>query len=337
MNFVDSSHLTSSSEASASERAMKLAQSLLTSLEQVIKGQKTTLELVVTALISDGHALLEDYPGSGKTTLAKTLGRLIASPPDSPFASFRRIQFTPDMLPGDVLGVTIFDAKTSKFRFSPGPIFAHVVLADELNRAGPKVQSAFLESMAERQVTIDTTTYPLDPFFFVLGTQNPLDMAGTYPLPLVQLDRFLMKVPMGYVDEKTELEILERHTDIKRGSESIPPICTRDDILSARLACEHIYLHPALREAIVTLLQDTRKTPLLQLGASTRAALMLQSALRGWALIHGREHVIEDDFLTITPYVLAHRMKFHSGALKPHDVLQKLMEPIVEKLIRKMR
>jgi MoxR-like ATPase len=188
---------------------------LITSLERVIRGRGDTIRLVIAALVADGHVLLEDYPGSGKTTLAKTLGGLIG--PDEnhddrfktrskdPIVGFRRIQFTPDMLPGDVLGVNVFDPKTGQFSFMHGPVFAHIVLADEINRTGPKVQAAFLECMAEKQVTMDNVTRPLDQLFFVMGTQNPLDMAGTYPLPQVQLDRFLLKVPMSYVDSATEL------------------------------------------------------------------------------------------------------------------------------------
>jgi len=178
----------------------QIASRLVNGLEAVIKGRGDTIKLILTALFADGHALLEDYPGSGKTTLAKTLGRLISKDIKSGSVSpeyseaiipFRRIQFTPDMLPGDVLGVNIFEPREGTFRFLHGPIFAHIVLADEINRTGPKVQAAFLECMAEKQVTIDNRTYPLHTLFFVLGTQNPLDFAGTYPLPLVQLDRFL--------------------------------------------------------------------------------------------------------------------------------------------------
>ncbi|MCB0324685.1 MAG: AAA family ATPase, partial [Bdellovibrionales bacterium] len=199
--------------------AIETLQTLHQALTRVIRGRDDTLKLVLAGLVADGHVLIEDYPGSGKTTLAKTLGRSIdcsdADGIERHILPFRRIQFTPDLLPTDVLGVNVFEPKSATFRFQHGPIFAHIVLADEINRTGPKVQAAFLECMAERQVTIDNVTYPLDELFFVMGTQNPLDLAGTYPLPLVQLDRFLLKVPMRYVGADTELEILRESDEIK--------------------------------------------------------------------------------------------------------------------------
>lgn len=320
------------------EIAATVANKLCTALGSVIKGRDDTIKLVISALIADGHVLLEDYPGSGKTTLSKTLGRLIksesSSEVDSHILPFRRIQFTPDMLPGDVLGVNIFEPKTGTFRFLHGPVFAHIVLADEINRTGPKVQAAFLECMAEKQVTIDNVTHKLDELFFVIGTQNPLDIAGTYPLPLVQLDRFLLKLPMSYVDSKTEMNILEHHHQIEDGSRNIDPVCSRSDILKARKACSEVYISQALREAIVGIVESTRNNPLLQFGASTRAALMLQQAIRSRALIEGRDYGSEDDLKYMTYFVLAHRLKFHSGAGDPQKALLDLMEPHLEKLIR---
>lgn len=330
-----------SEQLSAAQRTVS---HLCSSLEQVIKGRSDTIRLVVAALVADGHVLLEDYPGSGKTTLSKTLGRLIAEDtPDTsrhpslaadPILPFRRIQFTPDMLPGDVLGVNVFDPKTGQFHFMHGPVFAHVVLADEINRNGPKVQAAFLECMAEKQVTMDNVTRPLDQFFFVLGTQNPLDIAGTYPLPQVQLDRFLFKVPMGYVDAATEKEILDGHAAIREGSVSIRPVCSRSDILDARAACEAVHVQPSLREAIVGIVQATRNNPMIQFGASTRAALMLQSAVRAWALVNGRDYATEDDLAYIAPFVLLHRLRFHAGAGDAKKALHTLMAPVIEKLVR---
>ncbi len=319
-----------------SAEASAIAQKLTTALEQVIKGRSDTIRLLITALLADGHVLIEDYPGSGKTTLTKAMGRLIRDDrPDaasSPILPFRRIQFTPDMLPGDVLGVNVFEPKSASFRFLHGPIFAHVVLADEINRTGPKVQAAFLECMAEKQVTIDNTTYKLDDLFFVVGTQNPLDIAGTYPLPLVQLDRFLLKIPMSYVDAETEYRILEEHHTIMEASGSLEPVCSRSDILKARKSVMAIHLSNHIRRAIVEIVQATRDNPVLQFGASTRAALMLQQAARAWALVGGRDFVAEDDLKAIAPYVLMHRLRFHGGNEESRRAFEELIGPAMERL-----
>lgn len=318
---------------------IKTAQELCAGLGKVIKGRNDTISLVVTALLADGHVLLEDYPGSGKTTLTKTLGRLIARDGHESAAPhilpFRRVQFTPDMLPGDVLGVNVFEPKSGSFRFLHGPVFAHVVLADEINRTGPKVQAAFLECMAEKQVTIDNVTYPLDKLFFVIGTQNPLDIAGTYPLPQVQLDRFLFRIPMSYVDAETEMQILKTHAEIQDTVETINPVCTRSEILAARSAADNVFVSPDLRRAIVDIVQATRGNPLIQFGASTRAALMLQSAVKAWGLLNGRDFAGEDDLKFIAPFVLLHRLRFHSGAGESFTALQELMSPHLERLISK--
>lgn len=327
------------------QAAHETISALITALERVIRGRGDTIRLVIAALMADGHVLLEDYPGSGKTTLSKTLGGLISpdKPSESlfpsrahdPIVNFRRIQFTPDMLPGDVLGVNIFDPKTGSFSFMHGPVFAHIVLADEINRTGPKVQAAFLECMAEKQVTMDNVTRPLDQLFFVLGTQNPLDIAGTYPLPQVQLDRFLLKVPMSYVDAVTECSILECHAEIRDTSNMPSPVCSRSDVLRARDACEQVHIAPALREAMVDIVQATRGNPMIQFGASTRAALMLQTATRAWALIQGRDYANEDDLRYIAPFVLLHRLRFHAGAGESQRALETIMQPAFEKLVRR--
>lgn len=333
-----------SSQTEEIQKASAAITALCDALERVIRGRRDTIRLVVSALVADGHVLLEDYPGSGKTTLSKTLGRLISgddagrsaypSVATDPIVPFRRIQFTPDMLPGDVLGVNVFDPKSGQFHFMHGPVFAHVLLADEINRTGPKVQAAFLECMAEKQVTMDNVTRPLDQLFFVLGTQNPLDIAGTYPLPQVQLDRFLLKIPMSYVDSSTEQEILLNHSTIKETSTSIQPVCSRSDILAARHACDAVHVSPALREAIVGIVQATRGNPLIQFGASTRAAIMLQSAVKAWALVNNRDHATEDDLRYMAPFVLLHRLRFHAGAGDAHKALESLMLPVMEKLVR---
>lgn len=319
------------------EQAIQTANKLKSKLNEVIKGREDTIKLVLTGLFAGGHVLIEDYPGSGKTTLAKTLGKLIDchSGNTPSIVPFRRIQFTPDLLPSDVLGVTIFEPNTSSFRFQHGPVFAHVVLADEINRTGPKVQAAFLECMAEKQVTIDNSTYPLDDLFFVLGTQNPLDIAGTYPLPLVQLDRFLLKIPMSYVNAETELEILKESSEIEHKSKTIEPAVSREEVLQAQTAAETVRLSPNLLQAIVDVVQASRNNPQLIHGASTRAAIMLKRALSAWAIVDGRDYANEDDLKFIAPYVLKHRLKFAPGidSNRPEAFLD-LIKPSIEKLVR---
>ncbi len=316
-------------------KAIDTLSKLTKSLTKVIRGREDTIKLVLTGLVADGHVLIEDYPGSGKTTLAKTLGRSIdcSAAAESEIVAFRRVQFTPDLLPSDVLGVNVFEPKSSSFRFQHGPIFAHVVLADEINRTGPKVQAAFLECMAERQVTIDNTTYQLDKLFFVIGTQNPLDLAGTYPLPLVQLDRFLLRIPMNYVDADTELEIVNEAAIIQDNVDNVTPVVTREEILAAREATKKVDLSQSITRAIVDIVQGTRSSSLFQFGASTRAAIMLKNALTSWALVNGRDYVTEDDLKFLAPVVLQHRLKFHPGAGEPDATFQEFLVPHIEKVV----
>lgn len=315
-------------------KAIELSQKLLSALRQVIRGKDETLKLLITALFADGHVLLEDYPGSGKTTLAKTLGKIIdSSGTNDHLKSFKRIQFTPDLLPGDVLGVNIFEPKTGKFKFQPGPVFAHIVLADEINRTGPKVQAAFLECMAEKQVTMDSHTYPLDDLFFVIGTQNPLDMAGTYPLPQVQLDRFLFKIPMSYVDAATEKDILREHQSILKTITDIDPVCAREDILEAREAVLEVQIKELISDAIISTVQASRDTALCRFGLSTRAALMMQQALKAKAIVEGRDYITEDDFKELAPYVFLHRLQSANSLQNEMEILNELLNPAIDKLV----
>jgi MoxR-like ATPase len=317
------------------EAAHQVAKNLKASLEQVIKGRSDTVDLVLTGLLAGGHVLLEDYPGSGKTTLAKALGKLIDCSEGSAegIVPFRRIQFTPDLLPSDVLGVNIFEPKTSTFRFQKGPVFSHVVLADELNRTGPKVQAAFLECMAEKQVTLDNTTYALDELFFVIGTQNPLDLAGTYPLPLVQLDRFLFRIPMRYVSAEVELNILKESHQISVAATGLKPAATRKEVLAAQQVADEIEISEPILKAIVSLVQSTRGNSLLQFGASTRSALMFKKALGAYCVVSGRNFASIDDFKFLAPIVLEHRLKFHPGAGNPKEAFQELIKPVIEKVV----
>jgi MoxR-like ATPase len=311
------------------------AHSLLSSLKNVILGRDDTLKLVITGLLADGHVLIEDFPGSGKTTLAKTLGKLITkSAHASEISPFHRIQFTPDMLPGDVLGVHIFETHSSQFRFVKGPIFSHVILADEINRAGPKVQAAFLECMAEKQVTIENSTFALHDLFFVIATQNPLDFAGTYALPFAQLDRFLLKIPMSYVDKATELKILDEHDTISRNTQIVSPVCTADDIVELRKAVKNVFVSESIKKCIVDIVQTSRQHDQVEIGVSTRAALSLQSAYKAWAFLDGRDFVTEDDVAFITPFVLVHRLRLKAKQRSELDSIKEFISPFLEKLIR---
>ena len=293
-------------------------QRLRDNLSGIIKGRDETIDLLITALIANGHVLIEDYPGSGKTTLAKAIGASIDCGDESleAIVDFRRIQFTPDLLPSDVLGVNVFEPNSGTFSFQHGPVFAHIVLADEINRTGPKVQSAFLECMAERQVTVDNTTHQLDDLFFVIGTQNPRDLAGTYPLPLVQLDRFLLKIPMRYVDAETELDILKRSEEIQTLSRHASHVVTRQEVLEAREASKLIHVADSILETIVAIVQDSRQNPQLKHGASTRAAIMCKEALQAFALLKGSDFVSDYDLKQLAPYVFKHRLLFHASAGK---------------------
>ncbi|MBP7149156.1 MAG: AAA family ATPase, partial [Acidobacteria bacterium] len=242
-------------------------------LAEAIVGRDDVIELVVIALLAGGHVLLEDYPGSGKTVLARTLGEAIADPADARrIAAFRRIQFTPDLLPSDITGVSVFDPDRGVFEFVPGPVFAHVVLADEINRTSPKVQSALLEAMAERQVTVDNVTHVLDPLFLVIATQNPLGLAGTFPLPAPQLDRFLFKIRMEHIARDAELEVVASFRERLHGRVSSLPKVGRDEILAARAAVETaIVISPDLQECLVDVARGTRVDERVAQGVSTRA------------------------------------------------------------------
>jgi MoxR-like ATPase len=283
------------------------AEALIGGIQRVIRGKRDFLELFVAAILAKGHVLIEDNPGLGKTTVAKTLAKLITGEEGKPLL-FKRIQFTPDLLPYDITGVDIFDPESRSFRFIPGPALANIVLADEINRTTPKVQSALLEVMAERQVTIGAAThYPPSPFF-VIATQNPIESEGTFPLPAAQLDRFMMRLSLGYPDRDAELAILEQNPSETILNE-LEPAMALDDFLAAQAAAGAVFCHPALREAIADMVRDTRIHRGFLLGASPRAALHLLDAARALALTRGRDFVIDEDLLVLAAPVLAHRLK----------------------------
>jgi MoxR-like ATPase len=305
-------------------------------LRAAVKGRDDVIELVLIALIADGHVLLEDYPGSGKTLLAKTLGDSIEDDlPDDNIPGFRRIQFTPDLLPSDVTGVTVFDASENKFSFRRGPVFAYVVLSDEINRTSPKVQSALLEAMAEKQVTVDNTTYKLDDLFFVIATQNPLDLAGTYPLPVAQLDRFLFKIRMTNVSREAELDVLRTAKQRREGVPDSLQRATRSEVVAARRAChDGVFISAAVQETLVDIARALRADSRVLQGASTRSLVMALPALQARAMIHGRDHVAPDDVEALLVPVFGHRLELQPGVDEVEPVIRDCAAPMIEKMAR---
>ena len=316
--------------------AREVAARLGERLRAAVRGRDEVVELVLVALLSDGHVLLEDYPGSGKTTLARALGNALEEDAGaSGIAPFRRIQFTPDLLPSDITGTNIFDVETSRFSFRHGPVFAHIVLADEINRTSPKVQAAMLEAMAEKQVTVDNESHVLDDLFFVIATQNPLDLAGTYPLPTPQLDRFLFKIEMKHIDRAAELEVLDQYPRASLEVARDFPGVTRDEVLAARRQTRaSVHVAPVVKESLVDLarllLNDSR---VLQ-GASTRALVLMLPALQARALIHGRDYVSPDDIEALAPYVFKHRLECAPGVDDVEALIGEATAVEVEKLAR---
>jgi MoxR-like ATPase len=269
-------------------------------VEQVIQGKRKAAHLAVTCLVAEGHLLIEDVPGVGKTSLAKSIAHSIGG-------TWRRIQFTPDLLPSDVTGVSIWNRATSDFEFRPGGVFANIVLADEINRASPKTQSALLEAMEERQVTVDAHTYELARPFMVIATQNPIEHEGTYPLPEAQLDRFLMRIRMGYPDRTAELRILDLHGSSNPLS-GLRQMLHAEEVTHLSEISHAVHVAPSLKGYIVDLVTATRDHPALQLGVSTRGGLALQKAARAFAASLGREYVIPDDIKLLVQPVLEHRL-----------------------------
>jgi MoxR-like ATPase len=297
------------------------AKRLLEAADKIILGKERELRLALTCLVARGHLLIEDVPGVGKTTLAHVLARLMG-------LQFQRIQFTSDLLPADILGVSIFDRETSAFRFHPGPIFAQLILADEINRATPKTQSALLEAMEERQVTADGETYTLDEPFFVIATQNPAHQIGTFPLPESQLDRFLLRIRLGYPDRVAERALLMGE-DRRSLLERHPPVARPEEIVALQQAARGVHVAEALVDYLQALLAATRNSPELASGLSPRAGLGLLAAARAWALIDGRDHVLPEDVQTLFPHVAAHRLHLAAdGRPIPPASLARLMQTV---------
>ncbi|MBF8283057.1 MAG: MoxR family ATPase, partial [Anaerolineales bacterium] len=281
-------------------RVQSTARALQDNIARVIVGKAQAVELLLAALLTQGHVLIEDVPGLGKTMLAKSLARSLG-------CSFQRLQFTPDLLPSDITGVNVFNQKTGEFEFRPGPIMAQIVLADEINRAGPRTQSALLEAMEERQVTVDGVTRPLPRPFLVLATQNPIELEGTFPLPEAQVDRFLMRVAIGYPDSGEEREILRRFRDADPLSE-LTPVASGDDVLALSAAARGVHVSEAIETYILALTRATREEAALALGASPRGSLALYHTAQALAALRGRAFVLPDDVQALAGPVLEHRL-----------------------------
>lgn len=302
-------------------------QALKDRIATVIVGQEQTVDLVLTAVLANGHVLLEGVPGVAKTLLVRLVARLIK-------ADFSRIQFTPDLMPSDVLGTTVFNMKTNDFDFHQGPVFADLVLVDEINRAPAKTQAALFEVMEERQVSIDGTTHQMGELYTILATQNPVEQEGTYKLPEAQLDRFLMKIAMGYPSLEEEVDILERHhanaSLVKL--ESLAPVLTKEELLSLRRLMEHVFVDRTLLQYIALIVQQTRTSKAVYLGASPRASVAMMQASKAYALLQGRDFVTPEDIKFVAPYVLQHRLILTAEAemegYSPVKVTQRLIDKV---------
>ena len=297
---------------------------IVDNIEKVIVGKRSAVELTVLGLLCQGHVLIEDVPGVGKTVLARSLAKSVG-------CDFRRIQFTPDMLPTDVTGVSVFNQKSLEFEFRPGPIFAHIVLTDEINRATPKTQSALLEAMEERQVTVEGTTHPLNPPFMVVATQNPIEYEGTFPLPEAQLDRFMLRIQLGYPDRLQEIAVLDRQ-EKEHPITNLAQVVTLDELKSAQEAIKSIHINEAVRGYIVDIVRSTRTNNDVYLGSSSRGALALFRLCQAWAAMSGREFVTPDDVKKLAGPALAHRIIVGPAArirdVSPDDIIDRVMREV---------
>ncbi len=306
---------------------------LVTQIEKVIRGKRHQVEVVVTCLLAGGHILMEDNPGTGKTVLARTMAQCISGEGDEGHVLFKRIQFTPDLLPMDLIGTYIFDDNAKEFIFKKGPLFCNVLLADEINRASPKVQSALLEAMAEHQITTGDVTIKLEKMFFTIATQNPIEMEGTYPLPAAQLDRFFMKIQFGYVDEANEINIYKEYLDIAINLVTLSRVLTMQQILALQKEAEEVFIHDEIIKAVSNIVRGTRAHPDITLGGSTRSGIAFLKCLRAYALLRGRSFVIEDDVKDIAYNVLEHRLVYRNKDGK-QNALNSIINKEAERLAK---
>jgi MoxR-like ATPase len=304
------------------EDVRALAQRITDNVENVIVGKHEAVQLTTISLLCEGHVLIEDVPGTGKTMLAKSVSRSLG-------CSFRRLQFTPDMLPSDVTGVSVFNQKTREFEFRPGPVMAQIVLTDEINRATPKTQSALLEAMEERQITVDGVTYPMELPFLVLATQNPIEYEGTFPLPEAQLDRFMMRISLGYPDMNDETTMLDRQQHAHPVTR-IEQVVSAQELIDAQRRIKDVFINDLVKEYIVKLVNATRRHPDVYLGASPRGSIALYKTGQARAAILGRDYVIPDDIKALAMVTLAHRLIISPSAriknVDPRAVIQEILD-----------
>ena len=293
-------------------------------MEKVIVGKSTQIDLVLSALLAKGHVLLEDVPGTGKTVLDKSLAKSIDT-------DFKRIQFTPDLLPSDLIGINYFNQKEQEFVFRKGALFTNILLADEINRATPRTQSSLLESMEEKQISVDGVTYVLDQPFFVIATENPVETQGTFPLPEAQLDRFLIQLSMGYTDKAESVKILQRFVN-EVPAQGLESVCSKDELLQMQDAVRQVYIHPDVAAYSVDIVFKTRQAEAVQLGVSPRGNLALLKCAQAYAAIQGRDYVTPDDIKTLALPVLGHRILLRGSARNRSTQISELIASILDEV-----